>query len=174
VTTEPLSFTGTLTLQDALDLHRYRSRLIVRRPIRWLLSAFSLLMMTIVLVAGFHSHFTWPSYVVLAVLLYFPFGWFWLERVQVARHYRKHPEHYIESTVTLSEDTVAVANANYEMRLRWKQLRAAVITPRGITVLLPPHSPLFWLPQRLFEGNDKREQIIDLAREHNVPIKRMA
>ena len=174
MTTEPLSFTGTLTLQDTLDLYRYRSRLIVRRPIRWLLGIFSLLMISVVLVAGFHSHFTWPSYVVLAVLLYFPFGWFWLERLQVARHYRKHPDQYVESTVTLSEDTVAVANANYDMRLRWKQLCRAVITPRGIMFLLPPHSPLFWLPQRLFDGNDKREQIIDLARKHSVPIKQMA
>ena len=174
MTTEPLSFTGTLTLQDTLDLHRYRSRLVIRRPIRWLLAIFSLLMISVVLVAGFRSHFTWPAYVILAVLLYFPFGWFWLERQQVIRHYRKHPDQYVESTVTLSEDTVAVANVNYEMRLRWKQLRSAVITPRGIMFLLPPHSPIFWLPQREFDGNDKREQIINLARKHNVPIKQMA
>ena len=128
----------------------------------------------VLLVTGLRSHFTWPAYVVLAVFLYFPFGWFWLERHLVARHYRKHPEHYIESTVTFSDDTVAVGNANYDMRLRWNQLRSAVITPRGIMFVLPPHNPIFWLPQRLFDGNKKREQIIEMARKHNVPINRMA
>src|SRR2546423_721742 len=98
VATEPLSFTGTLTLQDALDLHHYRSLLIVRRPVRWLLGIFSLAMISLILVAGFFSHFTWSSFIVLAVLLYCPFGWFWLERWQVARNYRKHPEQYVEST----------------------------------------------------------------------------
>jgi hypothetical protein len=174
VTSEPLSFTGTLTLQDTLDLRHYRSLLVIRRPIRWLLATFSLLIISLVLVAGFHSHFTWPSYVILAVCVYFPFGCFALERLRVARYYRKHPDEYVECTVALSEDSVSVANVNYDMRLRWNQLRSVVSTRRGLLFLLPPQQPLCWLPQRLFDGNTKKQQILELARKQNVPVKQMA
>jgi len=175
VTTKALSFTGTLTLQDTLDLHHYRSLLVVRRSIRWLLAIFSLLIIAVVLVAGVHSHFGWPSYVILAVFVYFLFSCFGLDgRLRVARHYRRHPDQYVESTVALSEDSVSVANVNFDMRLRWKQLRTVVSTRRGLLFLLPPQQPLCWLPQRLFEGNTKKEQILDLARQHNVPVKELA
>jgi len=80
----------------------------------------------------------------------------------------------VESTVALSEDSVSVANVNFDMRLRWKQLRTVVSTRRGLLFLLPPQQPLCWLPQRLFEGNTKKEQILDLARQHNVPVKELA
>jgi len=127
------------------------------------------------LVAGVHSHFGWPSYVILAVFVYFLFSCFGLDgRLRVARHYRRHPDQYVESTVALSEDSVSVANVNFDMRLRWKQLRTVVSTRRGLLFLLPPQQPLCWLPQRLFEGNTKKEQILDLARQHNVPVKELA
>jgi hypothetical protein len=175
VTTKALSFTGTLTLQDILDLHHYRSLLVVRQSIRWLLAIFSLLIIAVVLVAGVQSHFSWPSYVILAVFVYFLFSCFGLdERLRVARHYRRHPDQYVESTVALSEDSVSVANINFDMRLRWKQLRTVVSTRRGLLFLLRPQQPLCWLPQRLFEGNSKKEQILDLARQQNVPVRELA
>jgi hypothetical protein len=174
VSNEQLSFTGTLTLQDTLDLHHYRSLVIVRRSIRWFLAILSLFLISVVLVAGFHSHFTWPSFVVLAVLLYFPVGWFGLERLRVARYYRRHRDQYVESTVTLNGDSVAVENVNYQMRLRWNQLSKVVSTPRGVLFLLPPQQALCRLPQRLFLDNDKKERIQNLARQNNVSVKRMA
>jgi hypothetical protein len=134
----------------------------------------SALIITLIIVAGLYSHFTLTSFLILVLFVYFPFGWILSERWRVARYYRKHPEQYVESTVRLSEDSVAVANANYEMRLRWNQLRGVLATPRGIMFFLIPHNPIFWLPQRVFDGNTKREQILSMAREHSVPIKEMA
>lgn len=118
MTTKALSFTGTLTLQDTLDLHHYRSLLVVRRSIRWLLAIFSLLIIAVVLVAGVYSHFSWPSYVILAVFVYFLLSCFGLdERLRVARHYRRHPDQYVESTVALSEDSVSVLGDIYKNNL---------------------------------------------------------
>ena len=171
----PLSFTGKLSLQDTLDLHHYRSLLVVRRSIRWLLAIFSVIIIAIVLVAGVHSHFTWPSYVILAIFVYFLFSCFGLdERLRVARHYRKHPEQYVESTVALSDDSVCVANVNFDARLGWNQLRTVVSTRRGLLFVLPSRQPLCWLPERLFEGNMKKEQILELARQHNVSVEELA
>jgi UPF0716 family protein affecting phage T7 exclusion len=171
---EPLSFTGRLTLQDTLDLEHYRSLRVVRRPIRWLLGIVSIFIAAVVLMAGVSTHFTWPLYIILAFCAYFPFGWFLLERVRVAQYYRRHPEKYVESTVTLSEDSVSVANVNFDMRLHWNQLHSVVSTPQGLLFLLPPYHALCWLPQRLFEHSGKKEQILDLARKASVQIKQMA
>jgi len=175
VAATPLSFTGKLSLQDTLDLHYYRSLLVVRRSIRWLLAIFSVAIIAIVLVAGLHGHFTWPSYVILAVFVYFLFSCFGLdERLRLARHYRRHPDQYVESTVVLSEESVCVANVNFDVRLAWKELRTVVSTQRGLLFVLPRQQALCWLPQRLFEGNTEKEQVLQLARQHNVPVKELA
>jgi hypothetical protein len=168
-----LSFTGKLTLQDTLDLHHYRSLLVVRRSVRWLVTAVSLLIITAVVLAGIQSHFTWPLYFIIALFGYFPLS-FLLDRLRVARYYRRHPDKYVESTVDLGEDIISVENVNYQTRLRWNQLSRVVSTRRGLLFVLPPYQPLCWLPQRLFEGNSKKEQILNLAQHHDVRIKRLA
>ena len=173
MTSEPLSFTGKLTLQDAVDLHHYRSLLIVRRSIRWLVAGVSLSIIALVVFAGLHSHFTWPLYVIIAFFVYLPLTFF-LDRLRVALYYRRHPDKYVESTVALEDDAISVENINFQMRLRWSQLRSVVSTRRGLLFVLPPHQPLCWLPQRLFETNSKKEQILGLARKHDVPVKQLA
>jgi len=174
VSTDRLSFTGRLTLQDTLDLNHYRSLFVVRRTIRWFVGISFALIGIVVIVAGLYSHFTWPAFIVLAVCAYFSVGWLFHERFLVTQRYRRHPEHYVESTVTLTEDSVLVSNINFDMRLNWNQLRSVLCTRRGLLFLLPPYQPLCWLPQRLFEDNDKKGQIIELARTHNVQVKQMA
>ena len=173
VTSEPLSFTGKLTLQDALDLHHYRSLLIVRRSVRWLLTGVSLFIITLVVFAGVASHFTWPLYGIIAFFVYLPLIFFF-DRIRVAWYYRRHPDKYVESTVALEDDAISVQNINVQMRLGWSQLCSVVSTRRGLLFVLPPHQPLCWLPQRLFETNTKKEQIFDLARKHNVAVKQLA
>ena len=60
------------------------------------------------------------------------------------------------------------------MRLNWEGVKAIVTSPRGLLFIVPPHSAWFWLPQREFDGNTKKDQILDAAREHNIRIERMA
>ncbi len=75
VITEPLSFTGTLTLQDWLDLNRYHFRCVLRWPIRLLMAVVSLLNAALIIVAGTQTHFRTFSFFALALCAYFPFGW---------------------------------------------------------------------------------------------------
>ena len=174
VLTEPLSFTGTLTLQDTLDLHRVHSRVVLRRSIRYLMAVFSLLIATLVIWAGTRSQFTAVSFAILGLCAYFPFGWLALDRLSVARNYRRHPEHFIEHTVTFTDASISASSINADVRVNWNQLAAIVSTPRGLLFLLPPHNVWFWLPQRLFENNDHKETILAFAAEHSISIRRMA
>ena len=79
-----------------------------------------------------------------------------------------------ETAVVLSEESVCVANVNFDVRLAWKELRTVVSTQRGLLFVLPRQQALCWLPQRLFEGNTEKEQVLQLARQHNVPVKELA
>jgi hypothetical protein len=88
--------------------------------------------------------------------------------------YRRHPEQFIESTVTLTDNSLVVSNADMDLRLNWNQLRSIIATPRGVLFLAPPYQALFWLPRRLFDGNTYREAILRLADQHSVQIKRIA
>lgn len=60
-----------------------------------------------------------------------------------------------------------------DIRLNWDRLDSIAATPRGLLFLMPPHGALFWLPQRLFEDNNHRQTILELATEHKIPFRRM-
>jgi len=171
---EPISFTGKLTLQDALDLNWYHWRIIIRPPFRWMVSTVSFLIALLCIWSAFTVGFSSVIVPLLFLCAYFPLGWMLERSFLVRRRYRRHPEHYVESTVKFAADAVTTENANMQMRLAWNQLGRFVDTPRGLLVLIPPHSPICWLPSRLFEGNDAKEKILSLASSHNVPVTRMA
>jgi hypothetical protein len=68
VVTEPISFTGRLSLEDFLDIHRYHSRIVIRTSIRLLMAVVSLLIAALIIFAGTHTRFVPLSFVVLAPL----------------------------------------------------------------------------------------------------------
>jgi hypothetical protein len=172
--TEPLVFTGTLSLPDTLDLHRYHFRYVVGWPVRVLMAVTSLAIATLLTVAVGPSHFTPFIILVLALCLYFPFGWLLHRRFAVWWHYRRHRDQYIEHTVTITNESISTSSVRADMRLNWDGLKAIVSTSRGVLFIVPPHAVWFWLPRREFEGNDRKEQILEVAREHNVRIERTA
>jgi hypothetical protein len=174
VITEPISFTGTLTLEDALDLSHFHFRCVLRRSIRVLLGVFSLLIAATVIFVGSMGHFTVSFFLILALCAYYPFGWLIHLRLGVARRYRRHPEQVVETSVMFDNDSVFMSNVHMDMRLNWDRLSAVISTPRGLLFLLPRQSPLFWLPKRLFEDNNHREAILELAAEHDISIRPMA
>ncbi len=81
--TASISFTGKLSLQDMLDIHRYHSRFVIRTSIRQWMAVVSLLIAALIIGAGLHSHFVPFSFFVLALCAYYPFGWFLLDRWSV-------------------------------------------------------------------------------------------
>src|SRR5262249_50851573 len=151
--------------------YRFRSRYVVRWPLRLLFTAFSLLIAFFVIWAGIETRFTLASFVVLALCAYFPIGLYFLNRLLVAWRYRRHPELIVEHTATFTTDSVLLSSVHADVRLNWDRLAAILTTPRGLLFLLPPYTAWFWLPQRLFEGNSKKDHILNLASEHKVRIK---
>lgn len=172
--TEPLSFSGTLTLQDSLDLNRYHFRCVLRWPIRLLMAVFSLLIATVVVFVGIKAGFSGFSFFVLALCSYYPFGWLLHHRLAVSWRYRRHRDQFIEHTATFTNDDISTSSVHTDLRLNWDRLASVVSTPRGLLFLVPPHTVWFWLPQRLFNGNNHKETILELATEHKIPIRRMA
>ncbi len=171
-TQPPVSFTGALTLQDALDLHHYREFCRIRPTIR---IAIAVLSVTILLGAVFSLYRARPSapaLFIIAICVYCPFGMNALSRLQIRRRFATHPEQFIESTVTISRDAVKVHNQKMDLRLQWNQVQSVVDTPKGLLVLLPECNPLFFLPQRLFHGNVYRNRILQYAETHLSQLKR--
>ncbi|MFZ1217736.1 MAG: hypothetical protein WAO00_00515 [Chthoniobacterales bacterium] len=172
--TEPVSFTGTLNLKDTLDLRRYHFRYVVGWPVRILMALTSSCIAALLIVAVGPSHFTPFIILVLCLCAYFPFGWIFHHRVAAWWHYRRHRDQYAEHTVTITNESVSTSSVRADARLNWDGIKAIVSTSRGLLFVVPPHSVWFWLPQREFDGNSKKEQIVALAREHNVRVERMA
>ena len=154
-------------------MQHYHSFLIIRRSVRWLISATALFIAILCLLAASSSGFT-PAYVVIiACCSFFAFGWPFLDRLGIMWRYRHNPEQFVETTVTIAPDVIALSNQNMDLRLPWHQLRSILDTPRGLLFVYPPHRPLFWLPNRLFEGNVYKHTIFDLATRNCVPIRRV-
>ncbi len=172
--TEPISITGKLTLDETLDLNRYCLRCVMRPSIQFLLGVVSILIATAIVLKGVATHFTHAPIFILLLCAYYPWGWLMLRHHRIVRHYRRHPEKIIEHTATLTNDSVSISCVHMDMRLNWDQIGSVVSAPRGLLFLLPPHAPLFWLPQRLLVGNNYREAILELAAEHSILIRQMA
>lgn len=168
---QPISFTGTLTLQDALDLHHYRGLCVLRLAFRWLIGIVAFVLAAIcvtVIVFGKGNVLLW---IILGLCTYFLVGWRYERRWAVRRQYRLHPEYFIESTVTVDEANVSVSNANMNLRLAWNQVAFLLVTPRGLLFMLPQMRPLCWLPIRLFEGNNCEEEVVAYAEKNQVAVK---
>ncbi len=174
MTTEPISLTGTLSLQDLMDINRVHSRMLIRWPVRLLMAVVSVLIAALIIVAGRSAHFVPFSFVVLALCAYFPFGWILSGRWALRRRYHRNRDKFTEETATFTGDAVCITSAKADVRLTWDHLSCVVATPRGLLFLLPPHNIWFWLPQRVFEGNDYRDAVLKLATEHKIRIRRMS
>ena len=171
--TQSISFTGKLSLDETLDMHRYRSLCALRPSFRWFMGLFSALIAALLVGVIIHGKGTLQLWVILFLCAYFPVGWWYERRLMVRWQYRRHPEYYIENTFTVDENNVSLCNANMDMRLAWNQIAFLLDTPRGLMFMLPQIRVLCWLPQRLFEGNDFKEAVVGYANKNNVPVRTM-
>jgi hypothetical protein len=120
------------------------------------------------------GNLSFTLWIILFLCAYFPFGWILHRRLAAWWYYRQHPDQYIEHTVTITNKSVSTSSTRADARLNWDGLKAIISTSRGLLFIVPRHSAWFWLPQREFDGNTKKEQILDVAKEHNVRIEHMA
>jgi hypothetical protein len=167
----PISITGRLDLQDQLDIHRCHLRVMVRTSIRWCAMIFSASLIVLVMTFGCVIEFKPVVFLALVIFAYYPFGWWIIDRLRVRMRYAAQREKFIDHTVTFTNDSVSCSSAVYDMRLNWDQIFTVVNASRGLLILLPENAIWFWLPQRLFDGNELKYYILDLAKEHLIPIR---
>jgi len=169
----PLVFQGRLNLEDVTQIQRYHGRVLLRRPLRWLAGLFATALAALCAGAMF---VTGPHPVSIAVIV----AWFWLillpweRRWWARRHYRRHPEEYLETRVTLTEDWICVDNEAQRSEFQWKLVGLVCDTPKGLLFCDRTFRALFWLPARLFEGNQLREDVLGLAAQNDATIRRLS
>jgi hypothetical protein len=94
----------------------------------------------------------------------------WLAR----RRYRRNPAKFLESRVTLSADCVAIENEVSRSEFRWELVGLIVDAPSGLMFCNTARQALFWLPNRLFEDNNLRGQVLALGESNEVRLQRLA
>src|SRR5262249_36439394 len=102
--TGSISFTGKLTLEDALDINRYLLRSLMRPAVCILWAAVSLLVVALIIFVGTKGHFEPLMIFGLVLFIYYPFGWLAQRWLGVQWDYRRHPNHYLEHTVIITNE----------------------------------------------------------------------
>jgi hypothetical protein len=96
------------------------------------------------------------------------------ERVWAAqRNYWVHEAEHLETRVSLAADRVSMENEAFRSDFGWVLVGVVADTLHGLLFCNRARQPLFWLPQRLLEGNYGREQVLDLAASNGVPVRRL-
>ncbi|VTT97581.1 unnamed protein product [Gemmataceae bacterium] len=165
-----LVFRGRLTEADAVALRRCHDRVIIRRPFRWLagLAAAGMIVMMSWYIAS-HGPDT-VSVLFLVGCAYVLFG-FRAERTWATRrHYRRHPDEYLETEARLTPGLVAITNAAHRTEFAWRLVGGLADDPAGVLFYTRDRQPVLWLPSRLFEGNDLRERVLALAAKNGVEV----
>lgn len=178
---EPLVFRGRLSEADVGNLQWYLTRVVVPRRVIWLVGslATSIVVLGLILTRLLFERDTRAgAYLVIAIGVYLwcylvvmsPGVQAWLAR----RRYRRNPGMFLESQVTLSADRVALENEVARSEFRWELVGLIVDTPSGLMFCNTARQVVFWLPNRLFEENNLREQVLALGESHAVRLKRFA
>ena len=170
---EPITFTGRLSEQDAVDMHHYRSLCQVRPTIRWLIGVVMVLLFIPMVAALVLVKVTAPLVLITVFWVLVPSAWWYSDRFSARAHYRRYAELYVQNTVTITPVDVALSNANYSVRMNWNQFSFLSDTPKGLLFVVPPMQTLCWLPQRLFEGNSHKTAILGYAAANNIRVRPM-
>lgn len=170
---EPLVFRGRLTEADAVALQRCYSRVVLRPWIRWLARGFA---------ATLGSLLTWfmvekgPEFLAMLVVIFcilvvfvFPFE----RTLRVRWHYRRHPEVYLESEVRISPEEVFLENDALRLHLKWELIGLVADARNGLLFCNNAIQPLFWLPDRLFVGNELRSRLFCFFADRGIPVRRV-
>jgi hypothetical protein len=175
----PLVFQGRLTLADVLCIRRYEEQLVVSRP----LLMFARIFFTSVVALGLVGMLLqkpearkapeWVGVVAFVIFAYFLFLFSLQQRWMIRHQYRKNEAAYLETRVRLTEDRVAFENEAHRTDFQWQRVGLVVDAPEGLMFRNQARQTLFWLPQRLFEGNDLREQVLSLAARNGAPIREL-
>lgn len=171
---DSLVFRGRLNEEDVYRIHRYLWRLAFRRPFRWLAFAF----LTLFAVGGmwWAVETGTPLAGLWFVLVWavFSVAWQLEQRWSVRRYYRTHETDYLETEVTLGGEWIRIENESLRSELKWPLVGLVINAPEGLLFCDRANQCLFWLPERILDGSDLREQVLRLARSNEVLVRRMS
>ena len=170
---EPITITGKLTRDEYLELHHYQSQRAIRPAIRILFATVSL--SVLILIAYSTTRVAWNGVTIMLALtfLYFPFGAYAYNRFVIRRHFRKHGHTFPESKVSFTTEGLDFSNPSSEIHLKWEVLHELVQTDRGLVFFISPGVAWFYLPNRVFEGNDYRERTVALAAAGGLAVVKL-
>lgn len=179
---QPLVFCGRLEEEDVGNLQRYRTRLTLSRKAIWSIGGLGTILLVLGMVfvtSGFFAerdtrfiaYFISFIGMVLLVSLFLqsPSAQAW----QAKRHYRRFAEQFRESEVTLTTGRVAIQNEAMRTESRWDMIGVIGDTPAGLLFCGKGGYALFWLPNRVLEGDNTRDQVLALAESNGVRIQRV-
>jgi hypothetical protein len=169
----PLVFEGRIKTMDIFNIWRYRGRLLFPRLYRWVIS----LLLTLLVIAGlwWWSPQWWWMVVLGLLVVWVGFLFLWPSEVYRAaqRHYRKFQTHYRDTRITLGQDQIEVEDKLAQSHFQWDLINLVAATPEGLLFLYRAKEPIVWLPRRLLEGTDLRNQVLDLVASKGVPIRNL-
>jgi len=170
----PLSFQGRLTLDDVVNIARYQSLLQIGKSVRWLWKGFAFFLAGICTLNMVINQYFFVNGSIFIALLFFVFVVPWDLRRQVKNNYRKHQNGYLETRVILTPDRIYLENALHRHDSVWAMIGLICNTPEGLLFCDAANRINFWLPQRLFEGNDLRVQVLELAERNGARVRKMS
>jgi hypothetical protein len=87
------------------------------------------------------------------------------------RYYRRHPETFKDTEVTLTASRLTIDNELQNTSFAWKLVGVVGDAREGLLFCNKVWQPLFWLPQRLFECPETRRRVLQLVEMNNVQIR---
>lgn len=174
---QEISFSNQSTLEDALDLNRYYALYVFPR---WSRRALAVLTPLVVLGAillqirdtrGITPQWLFVAAWSVAALSLLLYAILWFLPQLTAAAYRRQPERSVEYRVSFSKDSVTLAAPDFSTRMPWRRIARLIDTPDGLMFLYSRYQPAMWLPARLFDGNDRKQRILDFAGSASVRVQ---
>ena len=164
-----LSFTGSLTLDDQIALNRCAtklSRTAVSGRVAIIGTLFFGLATVLIIARGYPSTLWGPAIGLFFVTsMYLPF----VQGLLVKEQFKKHPP--VEHTIELSEDKIAVRNANQQVNSTWSEVKEVWKTKYGYVFLSRYDTAWFFLPERLFSDTETKTKILTLLAASRTTVK---
>lgn len=164
-------FVGTLSLQETLEMDKYRLRVMFRPLYRWLLNmiALFLLIMGIYRLVTFEFSF-FPVAIVLGAI-YGMVGWKIERQYRIKKRFKKDEHEDRETIIRLNKETVYIKNELMETSFDWNVIKRVIKGPAGILVQVTNYQNLFFLPSHYYETNKKQDRLMKLFQTKDIPIK---
>jgi hypothetical protein len=148
-----LTFTGSLSLKETLEMDRYRLKFFFRPIYRWSLycGAMFFLIMSIYRIVQFGFSF-FPVIVIIGSI-YAIIGWKIERSYRIHRAFKKSENEDRQASVRITEENIYIKNRLMESSFDWQVVKCAINGPGGFLVQVANHQNLFYLPSYLFDGN---------------------